>query len=314
MIIENNFNVLVDKINNHHLYVREFFDDEYLDVEKRPLILIHGATIASELWVNDQKSASWCHQLAEKGFRVFTYDSLGFRMSRVDNYDHLSISDTRANNASIFLDSILAYIQNHTGKKAVDAISCSWGTVVLTKYFSLYKQNKINKAVFFAPIYDDVNARSYWQNKYNAIPENSGYKVGYVYVDKNSFISRWDEEIPFHKKSTLRKKEVLDSVINNTFKKSISSGESFIVPTGPLADLYDIFSGEDVHNPNAINVPSLVIRAEYDLTSTSSSSIDFYNEISSIDKKHLSVSNGSHFAILEIKFNYIFNEIIHFLK
>jgi len=314
MIIENNFNILVDVNNNYNLHVREFFDDECLDIDKRPLILIHGATIASELWVNDHKDVSWCHQLAEKGFRVFTYDSLGFRMSRVENYDHLSISDTRVSNTSVFLDNIISYVQNRTGKRTVDVISCSWGTVVLTKYFSLFKKDKINKAVFFAPIYNDSNAGIYWKSKYDSIPESGGCKIGYVFVEKKNFTKRWDEEIPFNKKTTLRKEKVLDSVIKNTLKNSISIGESFIVPTGPLADLYDIFSGEKVHNPAAINIPSLVIRAEHDLTSTYSSSINFYNEIGSEDKKYLSIPSGSHFAILEKKFSLIFSEVVQFLK
>ncbi|XUO82809.1 alpha/beta hydrolase [Halomonas sp. KM007] len=313
MVIENKFNILVDAHRGHRICVREFVEDEVVDIRKPPLLLVHGATIASELWVNDDRKRSWCHQLAERGFNVFTFDFLGFRESSVDEYENLSILDTRSYKSADHLNSVVNFIKKYTGSFFLDVMSCSWGTVVLTKFLSLDISQSIRRAVFFAPIYNDDKAGSYWKSKYEAIPQVNGIKAGYVYINKYDFVSRWNEEIPLLEKNIWRSQSVLNSIIDNTINKSTSSGDSFIVPTGPLADLYDIFNGFQVHDSTEVNIPSLVVRGDHDLTSTFLSSKLFYDNISCCEKKYLTISDGSHFVILEEKFEDILCEVLNFL-
>ncbi|TDX22961.1 pimeloyl-ACP methyl ester carboxylesterase [Modicisalibacter xianhensis] len=314
MIIENQFFLSVGKHNSYQLNVREFYSREKINPKNKPVVLIHGATIASELWVNDYRDYSWCHQLSQLGFHVFTCDLLGFRMSKVDNYELLKISETRADRAAEHLAELVEYIKSLTENDLVSAIACSWGTVVLTKALGSKLHGSINKSVFYAPIGFDLCAAEYWKPKYDLIPERDGEKLGYVFTENKKFIDRWDEEIPVDNKELWRRKEVLTSVIENTLKGSVSEGDSFIVPTGPLADLHDIFSGKLVHDPSSITSSSLVIRADHDMTSTAFSSENFYKAIYSCDKKYVKIKNGTHFAILEQSAKDIFGEIIRFLN
>ncbi|WP_218777094.1 hypothetical protein, partial [Salinicola salarius] len=236
------------------------------------------------------------------------------RMSKVDNYELLGISETRADRAAEHLAELVEYIKFSTINDSVNAIACSWGTVVLTKALSSRLHGSINKSIFYAPIGFDLCAAEYWKPKYDLIPERDGEKLGYVFIKNKKFIDRWDEEIPVNDKELWRRREVLTSVIENTLKSSISEGDSFIVPTGPLADLYDIFSGKAVHDPSLIKSSSLVIRADHDMTSTAYSSGNFYKAISSNDKEYVKIKNGTHFAILEKSAKDIFGEILRFLN
>lgn len=297
----------------HNLCVREFYCEKAFDHQKQPILLIHGATIASELWVNDYKQYSWCHRLASLGYHVFTCDLLGFGSSKAD-IDLLRISDTRASEISKHSIKLINHILHTTSHGKISVVACSWGTVVLTKVLTENTHN-ISKAVFYAPISYDCKAANYWKTKYESIPINdNGEKLGYVFVDTNSFISRWDEEIPVIDKSAWRNNKALMSIINNTMLNSKTLNSSFLVPTGPLADLADIFSNTNIHCPEKITIPSLVIRASHDLTSTEKSSREFYDSIQSSEKTYVGIKDGTHFALLEKSMEKIFDKTIKFLE
>jgi pimeloyl-ACP methyl ester carboxylesterase len=297
----------------HSLCVKEFYCEKALDHQKQTILLIHGATIASELWVNDYKQYSWCHRLASLGYHVFTCDLLGFGLSKAD-IDLLKISDTRASEISKHAIKLINHILHTTFQDKISVVACSWGTVVLTKILTENTHN-ISKAVFYAPVSYDFNAANYWLNKYESIPTNdNGEKSGYVFVDANSFIARWDEEIPFDDKAAWRNNKVLMSIVNNTMLNSATQNSSFLVPTGPLADLADIFSNKIIHHPERITIPSLVIRASHDLTSTEKSSRKFYNSIQSSEKTYFGIKNGTHFALLEKSMEKIFAQTMTFLE
>ncbi|MEA2119070.1 alpha/beta fold hydrolase [Halovibrio sp. HP20-50] len=295
------------------LCVKEFFCKTSFDKKKHPILLIHGATIASELWVNDCRKLSWCHRLAGLGYHVFTCDLLGFRASS-RNINLLKISDTRADKAAKHILKLLDHILYTTSQDKVDVIACSWGTVVLTNVLSENNHN-ISKAVFYAPISYDIDAGNYWKPKYNAIPiNNDGEKSGHIFVDTNSFTSRWNEEIPVDDKTDWRNQRVLISIIKNTMLNSVKQNSSFLIPSGPLADLFDIFSNQLIHQPERIKIPSLVIRADHDQTSTEKSSLEFYHSIHSFEKNYIKIKNGTHFAILEKNMEKIFFETTSFLE
>jgi len=297
----------------HSLCVKEFYCEKVFDNQKQPILLIHGATIASELWVNDYKQYSWCHRLASLGYHVFTCDLLGFGMSKAD-ISLLKITDTRATEMSKHAVKLIDHILHTTSHDKLSAIACSWGTVILTEILTK-KNHNISKAVFYAPISYDSNAANYWLKKYESIPINDiGEKSGYVSVDANNFIARWDEEIPAEDKSTWRNDKVLMSIINNTIFNSATKNSSFLVPSGPLADLADIFSNKIIHHPKRIKIPSLVLRASHDLTSTEKSSRDFFNSIQSSEKTYFEIKNGTHFALLEITMEKIFAQTLMFLE
>lgn len=295
------------------LCVKEFLCQSSFDKEKHPVLLIHGATIASELWVNDCRKRSWCHRLADLGYHVFTCDLLGFRASRT-NINLLKISDTRADKISKHILKLLKHIRCTTSHEKVNVIACSWGTVVLTNVLS-DKNHNISKAVFYAPISYDLEAGDYWKSKYDSIPvNNNGEKSGHIFVDTNSFTSRWDEEIPVDNKTHWRNQKVLNSIANNTMLNSVTENSSFLIPSGPLADLYDIFSNKPIHHPENITIPSLVIRADYDQTSTEKASLEFYHSINNFEKNYIKIENGTHFALLEKNMEKIFLETTSFLE
>lgn len=304
---------------NLKLFLRERRPDGPVDQAGTPLLLIHGATIASVLWDNPISEWSWMNRLASDGFHVFALDLRGYgRSTRPTCFDLPPDENTpyaRAADVQKDVVDAIHYILEQTASDQIDLLGGSWGSIVCGKLAAEADQSIIRKLVLYAPLYCDANNRPSWLDL-DVIDNPSGIGA-YRRVSLQQMRDRWDAEIPVCEKVAWRASGVLEAMVNNCLSEEMeqsgSRSDSFKVPNGTIADLQQAFTGNPLYECEDISTPVMLIRGSHDPVSTHEDASQLFTRISSDIKRYTIIGNGAHFMIAEKKFGEVHTAVAGFL-
>lgn len=304
------------------LFVRYRAPSPHVKAQAVPLLMVHGATLSSLLWDHPDTEWSWMDQLASQGFHVYALDLRGYgRTTRPDWSQHHDLTPyARAEDVLGDVNDAIEYVRRHANADEVDLLGGSWGSVICGLFMARGESEKVRRLVLYAPIYCEPNTTSTWW-KSAADPLDTSRvnpQLGaYRWVSKADIQSRWDSEIPFQDKTVWRPQQVFDQLFEAVMEQDPEGWNrnppAFRVPNGTLVDLFEIYSGRPLYNATLIKVPTLLIRADHDQTSTQEGSQRLFADLGADKKRFVQVGNGAHFVILEKHAQQIHREVSTFL-
>ena len=114
---------------------------------EKNILLVHGVTYSSHEFDINYKDYSLVRRLAGEGYRVWRLDIMGYGQSSAVDDGFMPDSDYAAENIAAAVDRILY----ETGKKKIDLLGWSWGTITAGR-FAARHPDQINRLVLYAPI------------------------------------------------------------------------------------------------------------------------------------------------------------------
>ncbi len=269
-----------------------------------PLLLVHGATIASALWDAALPGCSWMDRLARDGFHVFALDLRGYGASGRPAAFDAPPEDTPAYaRAADVIDDVadaVDYLCGQTGAARLDLLGGSWGSIVCGKFVAERAAGKVRGRILYAPIYADRTQRPDWLPVIpgglddGALARHMG---AYRRVTVDDLRRRWNEEIPTEDPVVWRPRGMLETMVAPYVEDRSGAGHgSFRVPSGTLVDLCRAFDGQAVYDYRQVK---LLIRGDADPISTARGTERLRLEIGTPDYAVHSIKDGAHFMIAE---------------
>jgi pimeloyl-ACP methyl ester carboxylesterase len=260
--------------------------------------------------------------LAARGWRNFALDVRGYGRSlpskTLDAPPDANVPYARLADAVDDLTSGVEFVLQKTGSDKVNIISFSWGSVVSCVYAE-DNSHLVERLVLYAPLYAEVNES--WIDR--IADPNDRTRVNptlgsYRWVRQSDFLSRWDADIPDGAEvKDYRDEEVSTAILRSLAKADPASNGgrelSFRAPSGALVDLFEIFGGRPLFNPQRITAKTLVIRGSDDTTSTDTDALKLFHMLGTLRKRFITISPGSHFLCVERNAQDLFREIDLFL-
>ncbi|MGF1591961.1 MAG: alpha/beta hydrolase [Kiloniellaceae bacterium] len=268
-----------------------------------PLLMIHGATIASVLWDNPAPGWSWMEKLAQAGIPAYALDLRGYGRSSPPRALPPG-PFARASEAQHDVAEAVEFIRARSGAERVDLLGGSWGSVVCGLYLTERKDPPVRRLVLYAPVYSAPGEGVAWRVE-AADPTDPTRLNPHLKpvrsVSAAAFLARWDAEIPLEDKTLWRDSAAAAALLRDSIAESEWSDTPgcLHMPSGALADLFEVYSGRPLYPASEISLPTLIVRGEYDRTSTPSDTKGLFDALGSERKLYCVVGRGAHFMVNE---------------
>lgn len=270
-----------------------------------PLLLVHGATVASVLWDNPAPGWSLMDRLARAGLHVFALDLRGYgRSSRPPSFArpaHEGRPYARAEEVVQDVRDAVDFIRESTGARRIDLLGGSWGSVVCGKLAAEKGEAAgIRRLILYAPLYSEPDSRPYWI----ADPRREGRAMGaHRDVRVSALRERWDAEIPLANKAEWRPDGIFEALAESCLQDDAAypwaAPSAFRAPAGTIADLNEIYAGRPLYDCAAVSQPTLLVRGSSDPVSTHADASRLFEKLGSAAKQYTVVGNGAHFMVGE---------------
>ena len=282
-----------------------------IDKGKRPPVLfIHGSTFPSSLAFGFRmNNYSWMDDLALAGFDVFALDFLGYGDS--DNYPGIINPNDekellgRGEDVVEDVNRAVEFILERTTSNKLFLIGHSWGGTVAGHYATI-ESAKIEKLVLFAPI-TQRDGPTEWEVETNTFKD----------LTPDERIEQFLNAIPTGEETTLEE-DVLTKWGNEWLNSDVSSinrqPASVRFPVGWEKDLYDCWNGACFFDPSKLNVPTLIVRGEWDNVFNSEDADGLLRQINTPLKRLLVIGKSTHVIHLEKPRFQLYDEVRLFIN
>lgn len=291
-------------------------------VRPTPVVLLHGATFGSVMFDLPVPGYSLQGFLAARGWRSFALDLRGYGRSLPAPPLDLPADDNppyaRLGDAVDDLATGLRFVLEETGREAAHVVGFSWGTVVVA-VLAASCPRLVDRLVLCAPLFGEENPL--WIGRIGDPTDRTRLdpRLGaYRWIGLADVRSRWNSDIPaaasiedYREERVLR--AVFDALAGADPLGRQRAEPAFRAPTGALVDLFEIFNGRPLYQPEQILAPTLIIRGEDDTTSTESDSRRLFEALGTPRKRTVAIAPGSHFLCAERNAQELFGEIALFL-
>ena len=288
----------------------------------RPVLFVHGATLASYLWDIDLAGHSMMEHMAREGRRTYAVDIRGYGGSdkppEMDREPGEGPPLVRGQEALEDIDQAVEFIRTTTGSEKVDLVGGSWGSITSGMYASGPGAGKVRRLVLYAPIFCTPNQDWLEMIADPESPERVNPNLGsFRWVTEEEVRRRWDKEIPLAAKDEWRPEQSFKAIVGEALKwdprGAARNRAAFRAPNGTLVDLFEAFSGRPLYRPEDIRIPTLLIRGADDPTSTDPDAKALFDKLGSQIKRYVVVGHGSHFIVAEKNRWQLFSETRNFL-
>jgi pimeloyl-ACP methyl ester carboxylesterase len=293
-----------------------------IDPHLPPVLLVHGATLGASLFDLPRPGYSLMTSLASKGRTVYALDIRGFgtslsgRVMDAGPRDHAPFA--RADDAVRDIGAALDFILARERMESMDLVGFSWGSITSALYAASAPE-RITRLALYAPLYAEVNPL--WLDRIAdpEAPSRLNPRIGaYRLVTKKELISRWDADLPTHDPTLYREGGISELIFDIFAALDPRSGSlqppAFRCPSGPLADLVDVFNGHPLYDPRKLTMPTLLLRGSEDTTSTDTDARRLLAAVASPQKSYCVVTPGSHFLIMERNRSELYQRLSDFLR
>jgi pimeloyl-ACP methyl ester carboxylesterase len=271
-----------------------------------PVLLVHGATFGSALFVLPRAGSSMMQAIAGRGRVVYAIDVRGYGASNgnavMNSPPAAHPPFSRARQAIEDIGVAVSEIRRRQNVQAIDLIGFSWGTITAGWYASAHTTD-IRRLVLYAPLFAEKNEM--WLDRIGDPADRSrlaGHFGAYRLITMADVIARWDSDAP-GQAADVREDGVVEALFEAAARLDALAGSrqppAFRCPNGAFADLIEVFNGRPLYDPGTIEAPVLLVRGERDTTSTASDMRRLEAAIGSTEKSCLEIPGGSHFLCIE---------------
>lgn len=308
------------QVDGLRLFIRRL--EPTAGTSNRPVLFVHGATLASYLWDIGLKGYSWMEQIALLGNAAYAVDIRSYggssKPAAMAEAPDATLPLVRGTEAILDIDDAVEYLLTATGYDQIDLVGGSWGSITCGMYATGLGRGKIRRLVLYAPIFITPNRQWLDMLADPEQPDRLNPNLGsYRLVTEKELRARWDKEIPITEKEDWRPEACFQALIKEAFKWDSESRShtppAFRVPNGTLVDLFEAFSGRPLYEPEDITVPTLLIRGADDPTSTDADTRALFDRLGAQIKRYVAVGHGSHFFVAEKNRWQLFSETWNFL-
>jgi branched-chain amino acid transport system substrate-binding protein len=276
---------------------------------RAPVLFVHGASFPSALAAGYRlDGVSWMDDLAARGFDVWALDFLGYGGS--DRYPEMRDPPMahpplgRAGPAARQIAAAVEFITRRSGVSRVSIVAHSWGAIPAGLYASQHPE-RMARLVQFGPVTQrsepaDTSATpAHW-----VVTQEAQRARFFGYVPKGETPLMWHRHFAHWGPAYMAS----DSSSSSRVPASVD------VPSGPLADADDAWSGHLAYDPGKITAPVLIVRGEWDDVTTDADARWLYDALTHAPlKRDVKISRGSHVMHLEVSRRQLYREVSAFL-
>jgi pimeloyl-ACP methyl ester carboxylesterase len=288
-----------------------------------PIVLLHGATFASVMFDIQVAGYSMQRFLADRGWRNFALDLRGYGRSVpatiLDAPPEANEPYARMTDAADDLAAGVRFALARCGGTAAHIVGFSWGSLVACLFATRHPE-LTDRLVLYAPLFAEVNEP--WIDRIADPRDRSRVnpRLGaYRWIAEPDIRARWEADIP----AGARADDYRDVQVLHAIFEALTAADprgrdrpepAFRVPTGALVDLFEVFNGRPLFDPQAVVAPTLIVRGRDDTTSTESDAWRLFGALGAARKRYVTIAPGSHFLCAERNAQELFGEIDLFLR
>jgi pimeloyl-ACP methyl ester carboxylesterase len=274
-----------------------------------PVLYVHGATFPSANSMMARFGGrSWADALNEQGFDVFALDFAGYGGS--ERYPAMLKADPtgdpvgRTPEAAAQIARAVALIRRETGAARVDIIAHSWGTVPAAR-FTIDHPEAVGRLVLFGPIL---------RREGHAAPVTEAWDLITI-ADQHA---RFIKDVPPGHAPVLEEtgfQAWADAYLDSDPDSRRRTPPAVKVPAGPSADVAAARSGRLPYDPATLRRPVLLVRGEWDSSSTAADAAWFMGALRpDVERRLTTVPEATHLMHLETGRHRLYSAAADFLR
>jgi len=272
------------------------------------VVYVHGATFGADLSIFFPfDGQSWGDSLASAGFTVWGFDFVGYGLSDRSAAD----PDRPAGGmdaAVVELRRAIAAIRERNDDRPVFLLAHSRGAAVAARYAGEHPLD-VRALALFAPIVP--RAKSAMSRALSTTAPPSHYRLS-AWAQYRRFI----DDVPRGQPQVLSEAHM--HAWGTAFLATDANAEgrappSVMIPSGPLADIAEMWSGHWLYDPSAITVPTLIVRGEWDSLCDDSDAAKLIKALGTSEKRDVRIPRATHLMHLEEQRVELYAEVSRFL-
>jgi pimeloyl-ACP methyl ester carboxylesterase len=296
------------------LYVRNKHPEDLKQfISEKTLLFVHGATQPSEATFDlPLEGMSWMDYIAQDGWDVYLIDVRGYgRSTRPPEMDQPAASNPPIVTTDVAVKDVgsaIDFILQRRGVSKLSLMGWSWGTVIMGAYTADHN-DKVDRLVLYAPT---------WLR--TAPPPQTASPLGaYVAAPMAIARERLQTGAPDDRKNELMPASWFEAwsaaALASDPIGSKQQPPMLRSPAGVFHDNRNYWdAGKAYYDPEKINVPTLVIVAEWDRVTPGQGAQALFHKLpSSPNKRLVEIGEGTHFVMLEKNRMQLFQEVQFFL-
>jgi pimeloyl-ACP methyl ester carboxylesterase len=271
------------------------------------VVYVHGATFGADLSIFYRfDGRSWADALNDIGLAVWGLDFPGYGRSERYSAD-LERPAGRIGDAIAHLRRVVAAVRACNGDRPVSLIAHSWGGAVAARYAGLHPQD-VKALVLFAPIV----ARAP-----RAAPARETAQPPHYPLTLWAQYRRFVEDVPRGQPQSLSEAHFEAwgaAFLASDPRAAQRVPPSVITPTGPLADIGALWSGEELYDPSLVVAPTLLARGEWDSLCTDADAQRLLSALGAAVKEDAKIERATHLMHLELQRTVLHDRVNRFLE
>ena len=261
----------------------------------RPVLYVHGATFPSSLSVFFRfDGTSWADALNAAAFTVFGLDFAGYGGSeRYPSMHSVAAGEgTPEGRSSVAVRQIaraMSFITETTGASRIRIVAHSWGTIVAGR-FAASHPGSVDRLVLFGGVAERIGCRQPVVRPWELVTIDQQY-------------ARFVKDVPPACDQVLLEHEFgrwAETYLSSDPESRRRTPPAVAIPSGPAFDIAASWSGCFPYDPSGITAPVLLVRGEWDGSSTAEDAAWLRGRLSSASfVDDAVVPRGTHLMHLE---------------
>ncbi len=298
-----------------HLYLRnKHRADQTAFRAEKTVLFVHGSTYPAETAFDlPLGGQSWMEYIASRGYDVWLIDLRGYGRSDRPKEMDSPASDNgplmRTVDAAADVSSAVDHILKTRGIEKLNLIGWSWGTSIMGMYTASHN-GKVVKLVLYAP---------QWLRSEPSLTDKGGPLGAYRVVSIEQAKERWLKGVAPDKRDALIPSGWFEQWAQATFDTDPwgrqQEPKMLRAPNGTVADSREFWAaGQPRYDPAAIEVPTLIVHAEWDADLPSPMAHAVFAKLSHTPwKRFVEIGEGTHTVLMEKNRLQLFKEVQLFL-
>jgi len=258
------------------------------------VLYVHGATFPSASSVLAKFGGkSWADALNDAGFGVFALDFAGYGGS--ERYPGMSLPADqspplgRASEAAEQIARAVALIRRRIGAEPLSIVAHSWGTIPAAIFATAYPES-LCRLVLFGPILRRCVPHPKVSDAWSLVTIAAQHQ-------------RFTKDVPPRHGPVLEEPDFPDwaeAYLRSDPESLLRTPPAVQVPGGPSADVAAAWSGELPYDPAALRTAVMLVRGEWDSSSTAAD-VDWFAAAlpPSLERKVVTIARATHLMHLE---------------
>src|SRR6266566_54448 len=282
---------------------------------ERTVLFVHRATYPAHTSFDLKLDGlSWMDYIAARGYDVYLLDLRGYgkstRPKEMDEKPEANPPLVRGDTAVKDIGAVVDFILKRRNIPRLDLIGWSWGTTLMATY-TTQNNAKVERLVLYAPVWIRTTP--------SLVQAGPGPTPAYRTVSRDAALGRWLTGVPEDKKQSLIPAGWFDQWADATWATDPQGAKMnppvLRAPNGVVQDGLDYFgAGKPYYDPAKINVPTLLIHAEWDRdTPAYMAQTLFPLMVNAPGKRYVQLAEGTHTIMMEKNRMKLFEAVQAFL-